>query len=141
MNPTHIFVTAPEGRKTPISPTDGSDARGVLLCVEAGTVCRVRYSQEVRRAIARGDLFACTFDGKRVITVTDVASAAAPKPLEELVHKDDAPFVAGDRLCFEELAEAKAKAKEQAAAKAKAEQEAKAAAAKAPINPSTSDKE
>jgi hypothetical protein len=56
MPPKHITVTAPEGRKTPIHPMDGAEPGNALLHVEPGTTARVRYSAEVRRSIARGDL-------------------------------------------------------------------------------------
>lgn len=73
MPPTHIFVTAPEGRLTPINPTDGSDGAG-LLYVEHGRTTRVKYSADVRRAIADGDLIPVTIGG---VHVKEIDKAAA----------------------------------------------------------------
>jgi hypothetical protein len=64
--PEHIFVSAPEGVTTPIGTADGIDPNGSQLKVTAGEVARVRYSGDVRRAIRRGDLFACTMTGTPV---------------------------------------------------------------------------
>jgi hypothetical protein len=77
--PTHVTVTAPEGRMTPIHPSDGIDHAGVRMVVEAGTVRRVRWSQTTRRAWNRGDLILCNMDGSRVATPE---LAAAPRELE-----------------------------------------------------------
>jgi len=76
-DPTHITVSAPSGRRTPIHTSDGAEPGGGQLYAEPGWVCRVRYSQTVRRALDRNDLFACTMDGAPV-TVT---LAAAPTDL------------------------------------------------------------
>jgi len=64
--PTHITVTAPPGRKTPVHADDGTDPGGGVLYVEDGCVCRVRFSQAIRRSIARDDMFPCDMDGARV---------------------------------------------------------------------------
>ncbi len=56
MPPTHITVTAPPGKLTPIHYEDSTEPGGLPLRVSAGNVHRVRYSQAVRRSIARGDL-------------------------------------------------------------------------------------
>lgn len=74
--PTHITVTAPEGRKTPINPNDGADPNAHLLFVDAGTVAKVRYSSDVRRSINRGDLIPCDLDGHAVDSI-DKAEAPA----------------------------------------------------------------
>lgn len=80
MPPTHITVTAPEGRKTPIHPNDGSDPESpTLMFVEHGTIARVKYSADVRRAIARGDLIAVDGDGAHT---TDLEKASAPKAMQ-----------------------------------------------------------
>ncbi len=76
-DPTHITVTAPIGRHTPIHPSDGAEPGGGLLYVEPSTVCRVRYSQTIRRALSRGDLIACNMDG----APSTVTLAAAPEDL------------------------------------------------------------
>ena len=43
MRITHITVTAPEGRKTPVSAADGIEPGGGLLYVEPGWIRRVAY--------------------------------------------------------------------------------------------------
>lgn len=79
-----ITVTAPEGVTSPIHPNDGSDPnKPAGLQVTSGMVARVRYSQDIRRSIARGDLIPCTIDGKiekagRAITLDE---ADSPKGL------------------------------------------------------------
>lgn len=80
--PTHIFVTAPEGRKTPIAAGDGAEPGNSLLYVEAGSVARVRYSGDVRRSIARGDLIPVDADAKPTGKAGDydIEKAAAPAP-------------------------------------------------------------
>jgi hypothetical protein len=76
---THVTVTAPEGRKTPIPPEDGIEPGGGLMHVQPGFVRRVRYSHATLRAIDRRDLFLCDLDGT---PVDSVALAAAPVELE-----------------------------------------------------------
>jgi hypothetical protein len=78
MPPTHILVTAPEGRLCPIHPSDGGDDAGGLLYVMHGRVTRVKYSQDVRRSIKDGDLIPCTRDGK---PAKDLEAAACNQPL------------------------------------------------------------
>jgi hypothetical protein len=78
--PTHITVTAPPGRKTPIHKADGVDPGGSTMYVEAGIVRRVANSQTVRRAIARGDLLLCNMNGA---DVDSVELAAAPVDLHD----------------------------------------------------------
>lgn len=75
---THITVSAPEGRCTPIHREDGVEPGGAPLRIVAGKVGRVVYSQTIRRAIARGDLFPCDMDGRRVESAT---MASAPRDL------------------------------------------------------------
>lgn len=85
--PTHITVTAPEGRKTPIHTNDGTDPSGHQLTVEKGRIAKVRYSQDVRRSINRGDLIPCDLTGKRVESIDD---AEAPVDFEHgSRHPDD----------------------------------------------------
>jgi hypothetical protein len=80
--PTHITVTAPEGRRTPINPADGTHPNG-LLWVDGpkegkpGDVARVRYSQDVQRSIKRGDLIPCKLDGSKVDNVDQASAPAA----------------------------------------------------------------
>lgn len=78
-NPTHITVTAPPDRVTPIHKDDGQEPSGAQLRVIAGRVARVRYSQTTRRAIARGDLIACNMSGAAVASV-DLAAAPDELP-------------------------------------------------------------
>lgn len=82
MPPTHILVTAPKGRKCPIHPSDGSDAGGLLFVEhgegEAPRVTRVKYSQDIRRAIGDGDLIPSKLDGT---PAKDLDEAACPEPL------------------------------------------------------------
>lgn len=96
--PTHITVTAPEGRRTPINPADGAHPQG-LLWVDGpneeegkpGDVARVRYSQDVQRSIKRGDLIPCRIDGTRV---RNIEHAAAPTPFDtgaKATERDLAP--------------------------------------------------
>lgn len=77
-DPTHITVTAPTGKVTPIHKDDGSAPGGVQLRTTAEVVDRVRYSQSVRRAIARGDLIPCNMSGA---AVPSIDLAAAPEEL------------------------------------------------------------
>lgn len=78
-DPTHITVTAPPDRVTPIHKDDGSAPGGVQLRVTAASVDRVRYSQSVRRAIARGDLIPCNMSGAAVPSI-DLAAAPEDFP-------------------------------------------------------------
>lgn len=74
--PSHITVTAPPGRVTPIHHLDG---RGPA---EAGVIIRVRFagSHTIRRSIARGDLIPCTMAGS---VAPSIELAAAPDELPE----------------------------------------------------------
>jgi hypothetical protein len=74
MPPSHITVTGVPGRHTPIHRDDGTAPGGALLYVCEGQVDRVRYSQAVRRSIARGDMLPCDMDGAPVASV-DLADA------------------------------------------------------------------
>src|SRR5262249_30685076 len=78
--PSHITVTAPAGRLTPIHRQDGAEPGGGLLFASEGAVVRGRYagSQSVRRAIARGDLIPCDMNGA---SVASAELAAAPDEL------------------------------------------------------------
>jgi hypothetical protein len=73
-DPTHITVTAPPDRVTPIHRNDGIEPNGGQLRVTADYVDRVRYSQCVRRSIARGDLVPCNMSGAAVASVDLAAS-------------------------------------------------------------------
>lgn len=76
--PTHIRVTAPPGRLTPIHPSDGYSPEGGQLTAQPGTIIRVRWSQSVRRAVTRGDLVPCDMNGARV----ELALASCPVDLD-----------------------------------------------------------
>lgn len=75
--PTHITVTAPLGKLTPIHDDDGRHPGGIPLRVSAQYVDRVRFSQSIRRSIARGDLIPCDMNGAACV----VELAAAPEEL------------------------------------------------------------
>ncbi len=81
----YITVTAPEGVTAPIHPNDGTDPNGTTLFVIAGRVSRVRHSQDVRRAIKRGDLIPCDLNGKPC----DLAKADSPKAMHVGPHVTD----------------------------------------------------
>ena len=87
MPPTHITVTAPPDRETPIGKADGIEPNGGQLRVTAASVRRVRYSQDVRRAIGRGDLIPCNMSGA---AVPSVDLAAAPHELPGPLPKKEA---------------------------------------------------
>lgn len=77
--PSHITVTAPPGRQTPISAPDGCEPGGAMLYAMPGEVIRVRFgSQSIRRSIGRGDLIMCDMNG---VQVTSAELAAAPEDL------------------------------------------------------------
>jgi hypothetical protein len=80
-DPTHITVTAPPDRVTPIHKDDAIEPGGGQMRVTAAVVARVRYrgSQSVRRSIARGDLIPCNMSGA---AVPSIDLAAAPNELE-----------------------------------------------------------
>lgn len=71
---SHVTVTAPEGRRTPIHPNDGTEPGGGQLYSTAEFVDRVAYSSTTIRAISRGDLVLCDLNGARVPSV-ELASA------------------------------------------------------------------
>ncbi len=76
-DPTHITVTAPPGKLTPIHRDDGAEPGGGLMYVASGEIRRVRLSQAIRRSIARTDLIPCDMNGAGV----GIALAAAPDEL------------------------------------------------------------
>lgn len=99
MPPTHIFVTAPEGRLVPIHPDDASAGAGMFYLEHKDAegrpqVARVKYSADVRRAITDGDLIPSTIAG---VAVKDLDKAAAAAPLASggpLVTVDDRKAIA-----------------------------------------------
>lgn len=72
--PSHVTVTAPPGRLTPIHPDDGSGVGGLRLTVDPDHVARVRWSPTTRRAHKRGDLILCKLDGTPVKTPDEAAA-------------------------------------------------------------------
>lgn len=92
--PKFIYGTAPEGRKTPIAPSDGTDpATGGILMLEPGRVTRIAYSQDVRRAIARGDILTCNMEGATV----SLEGADAPDALDNGPHVSEADHENADK--------------------------------------------
>jgi len=89
--PSHITVTAPPGRMTPVGRRDGVEPGGGQLRVVDGEVVRVRFagSSSVRRSIARGDLIMCDMNGAPVASA-DLAAAPAELPDGRIVLKRDA---------------------------------------------------
>lgn len=77
--PTHVTVTAPPGRRTPVAPADGVEPGGGLLYVTQDAVHRVRYSHTVIRSIGRRDLTLCNMNGA---PVESAELASAPEPLD-----------------------------------------------------------
>lgn len=77
--PTHVTVTAPPGRRTPVDAKDGVEPGGGPLYVTAERVRRVRFSHTTHRSIGRGDLILCNMDGAPVAMV-DQASAPDDLP-------------------------------------------------------------
>lgn len=76
--PTHVTVTAPLGRRTPVHSEDGVEPGGGPLYVTHEHVDRVRYSHTTLRSIGRGDLVLCNMDGN---PVDSWELAAAPEEL------------------------------------------------------------
>lgn len=89
--PSHITVTAPPGRRTPIHPDDGREPGGGQLCAVDGEVIRVRFagSTSIRRSIGRRDLILCNMDGAPVESA-ELAAAPDELPGGRLVIKRDA---------------------------------------------------
>lgn len=85
-DPTHITVTAPTGKVTPIHKDDGIEPGGGQLRVTAAAIDRVRYSQSVRRSIAREDLIPCNMSGAAVPSI-DLAAAPDELPGGRIVRK------------------------------------------------------
>ncbi len=75
---THVTVTAPEGRHTPVNSSDGVEPGGAQLYVTSAHVCRVKYSHTTIRSIGRGDLILCDMNGNRVASAE---LAAAPEEI------------------------------------------------------------
>lgn len=75
-NPTHIYVTAAEGREVPFPPSEVSAPNGVLLRALPGKAYRVPYTTYTRKRINSGDAIMCDIRGN---PVRDLASAAAPR--------------------------------------------------------------
>lgn len=76
---THVTVTAPEGRMTPVAAQDGAEPGGNPLHVTSDDVARVRYSHTTIRSLARGDLILCDLNGSSVASV-ELASCPTDLP-------------------------------------------------------------
>lgn len=87
-NPTHVYVTAAEGKLCPWPASEASSPAGQLR-VEPGKVYRVPYTTFSRRRLNSGDVLLCTRDGK-IVKPGDLTSAAAPN--EE--HQDETGAIA-----------------------------------------------
>jgi hypothetical protein len=77
--PTHVTVTAPAGRRTPVDAADGVEPGGGPLFVTSERVRRVRFSHTTLRSINRGDLVLCNMDGAGVASAE---LAAAPDEID-----------------------------------------------------------
>lgn len=75
---THVTVTVPEGRNTPVDERDGVEPGGAQLRLTSNDVDRVRYSHATIRSINRGDLILCDMNGA---PVESAHLASAPHPL------------------------------------------------------------
>jgi hypothetical protein len=84
--PTHVTVTAPEGRTTPVHHEDGVEPGGGQLVIIAGRVRRVKWSQTTMRSRNRGDLILCNMDGEPVDSA-EAAAAPADFPWEGRIAK------------------------------------------------------
>lgn len=73
MPPTHITVTAAEGRLVPLHSGTAVGPGRSHKQVEPGEVVRVPYDSFVRRRVAAGDLVLCNTDGVAVTTPEDAA--------------------------------------------------------------------
>lgn len=97
-DPTHITVTAPPDKVTPVHKDDGREPGGGQLRVTSDVVVRVRFrgSHTVRRSLARGDLIMCDMNGAPVASAN---LAAAPEELP-----GGRIFRNQPRMSFEDLA-------------------------------------
>lgn len=74
MIPTHVFVTAAEGREVPIPPSEGSAPGAMLLRCKPGKVYRLMWSTYTRRRILAGDLLPTTIGGLKVAELEQAAA-------------------------------------------------------------------
>lgn len=90
-----VYVTVPEGRRTPIHKDDGKEPGGKQLHVLSGTVSRVKWSQNTRRSVNRHDLVLCKRDGtpvetfEQAISKVDDLGAHRVDINHTIVRKDD----------------------------------------------------
>lgn len=111
MPPTHVFVTAAEGRLVPVPPNEASAPGSTLLKCEPGKVYRLPWTTYTRKRINAGDLVLCNMYGTRVATVEAAAAKSA-------VKTDDTGAVATDQRADETI---RAELEKQAKADAKPE--------------------
>lgn len=81
--PTHIYVTAAEGREVPVPPSEASAPGAQLLKCLPGKVYVLPNSTYTRRRLLSGDLLPCDRAGK---IVGDVDQASAPAELGEVMQ-------------------------------------------------------
>lgn len=78
--PTHVQVTAADGRIVPIASSTATAPGGQLLLVRPGDSVELPYTSDVRRSINRGDL---------VIVKPSSSSSSSSKPSRSAVSKAD----------------------------------------------------
>jgi hypothetical protein len=79
--PTHVYVTAAEGRECPIPSNEATAPGGSLLRVLPGKRYRLPWSQYTRKRVRSGDLVLVNAGGT---PVGDPEQAAAPRALEHV---------------------------------------------------------
>lgn len=79
--PTHVFVTAAEGRKVPIPSNEASAPGAALLLCEPGKVYRLPYTTHTRRRITSGDLV-LTDQGGTAVDSIELADSAEPLAID-----------------------------------------------------------
>lgn len=78
--PTHVFVTAAEGREVPMPQNEVSAPGGVLLRCLPGKRYRVPWTTYTRRRINSGDLLLIDTDGRLAHNDIDRADASTAVP-------------------------------------------------------------
>lgn len=80
--PTHIFVTAAEGREVPVPLSEGSAPGSTLLRCKPGKVYRLQNTSYTRRRILAGDLMPTTIGGVKVAELEQAAAGDLGKAHE-----------------------------------------------------------
>lgn len=86
-NITHVTVTAPEGRRTPVYERDGVEPGGGPLYVESDFVVTVGYSHTTIRSINRGDLVLCDMNGAAVASAELASSIGDLQGIKTLIKR------------------------------------------------------